>query len=279
MDMKESEMGGDSPVDLRKKLTLDDKFSFACGPWVPCFTECCARLELLLTPYDVLRLRKRLGLSFDEFVDTYGLIRHRTPHGFPEVMMRMDKENGGRCPFVTQEGCSVYEDRPGACRIYPIGRASTRAKADGSAQECYFTGREAHCKGFEQPKEWTVRGWIEDQGIEPYNRYNDMLMDLYVLKSRRRGLQLGPKHLQMFMMSCYNTDRFRDFVFKSGFLDRFLLDEDLVNRLREDDPALMEFSFRWLKFAFFQEPTLEIRKEVAVQAALHASRRSDPAKE
>jgi Fe-S-cluster containining protein len=249
-----------SAVDLDHKLSLDDAFEFGCGPWVSCFTECCGKLELLLTPYDVLRLRKRLGLSFESFLDTYALIRHRTPHGFPEVMMRMDAEAGKRCPFVTEQGCSLYEDRPGACRIYPIGRASTRDPENGRAREFYFTVKEAHCKGFEQPREWTVREWLEDQGMERYNEFNDLLMDLYVLKSRRPGLELGSKHLQMFIMSCYNTERFRDFIFESGFLARFRIDDRLAESLREDDTALLEFAFTWLKFALFQEPTLEVRR-------------------
>ena len=39
-------------------------FRFACHPGVVCFTECCRDLKLLLTPYDVIRLKNRLGLQF-----------------------------------------------------------------------------------------------------------------------------------------------------------------------------------------------------------------------
>ena len=271
--MENQEQGTGPAVDLERRLSLEDTFEFACGPWVPCFTECCGKLELLLTPYDVLRLRRRLNLSFESFLDAYALIRHRTAHGFPEVMMRMDPETGKRCPFVTDQGCSVYEDRPGACRIYPIGRASTRDRKDGQAKEFYFIVKEDHCKGFEQPRQWTVREWLEDQGMGLYNEFNDLLMDLYVLKSRRPRLELGPKHLKMFLMSCYNTDRFREFVFGSGFLAKFRIEKEVVKRLREDDVALLEFAFTWLKFALFQQPTLEVRKEAALNAAFEATRR------
>jgi uncharacterized protein len=244
-----------------QRLCSDDTFEFACGPEVSCFTECCGKLELLLTPYDVLRLRKRLNITTADFLDHHTVVRWKTRHGFPEVMMRMDKSRDGRCPFVTEKGCSVYEDRPGACRIYPIGRASTKNPVDGSPREFFFTVREAHCRGFEENRRWTIKEWLSDQGIENYNRINDLLMELYVLKFSRPGLQLNSKHMQMYMMACYNLERFRDFVFQSGFLRKFRLEPELVEQLSHDDQALLEFAFRWLRFAFFQEPVLEVIQE------------------
>lgn len=249
-------------IDTNARLSLDDSFRFDCGPHVRCFTECCGKLQLVLTPYDVLRLRKRLDLAPDQLLDEYTILRRRTPHGFPEVMLRMDPDSGKRCPFVTEAGCSVYEDRPGACRIYPIGRASTKHPILGTHEEFYFTVKEDHCRGFEQQREWTVREWIVDQGVEEYNRLNDLLMELYVLRSRRQRAELTPQHVQMFMMALYNGERFREFVLKSGFLRRFDVAPDLVERLASDDVELLEFAFRWLRFALFQEPTLTIREPV-----------------
>jgi hypothetical protein len=64
----------------------------------------------------------------------------------------------------------------------------------------------------------------------------------------------------MFMMSCYNTERFREFVFTSGFLKKFQVAPDLEAALREDDEALLRFAFQWLKFALFHEPTLVVKQ-------------------
>jgi len=153
----------------------------------------------------------------------------------------------------------VYEDRPGACRIYPLGRAATRSPLDGTPREFYFTVREEHCRGFEQPRQWAVRDWIGNQGLAEYNTFNDLLMDLYVLKSRRKGLTLGQQQMQMFIMSCYNLEKFREFIFKSAFLRKFDIDSDRVNAIGHDDAKLLEFAFDWLKFALFQEATLTIR--------------------
>jgi uncharacterized protein len=245
-------------LDPEARLSLDSEFCFACGPHVPCFTECCGKLELLLTPYDVLRLKNRLKLSSEDFLDIHATMRLRTAHGFPEVLMKMDPESK-RCPFVTPAGCSLYEDRPGACRIYPLGRASTSHPMDGSRREFYFTVREDHCRGFEETKTWKVREWLADQGVEDYNRLNDMLMELYVLRSRGKSVELGPQHIQMFVMACYNTEKFRSFVFKSRFLDKFDVDEALIEKMRTDDMKLLEFAFLWLRFALFREPVLNVK--------------------
>jgi hypothetical protein len=63
----------------------------------------------------------------------------------------------------------------------------------------------------------------------------------------------------MFFTACYDLDRFRSFVFESTFLERFELDDELVESLRNDDDALLRFAFRWLRFALFAEPVLPVR--------------------
>jgi Fe-S-cluster containining protein len=241
------------------KLTPEDTFRFECGPHVPCFTDCCAKLELRITPYDVLRLKRKLGISSGDFLDSYTNTKLGAVHGFPEFVLKMGSSNESQCPFVTPQGCSVYEDRPGACRMYPLGRASTSHPLDGSRREFYFTVKEDHCRGFEQKREWKVSEWVDDQGLIEYNQVNDLLMELYVLKTRGKAVALGPQHVQMFVMACYNLDRFRDFVFRSKFLEKFDLDKDVVATFGKNDLELLKFGVRWLRFALFREPVLKIR--------------------
>ena len=107
---------------LPKKYTLDSKIQFRCHPGVSCFTACCGHIDIILTPFDILRLRKHLNLPADEF-----LLRFTTPTyvektDLPGVKIHLDKD--GRCPFVTDEGCTIYSERPSACRYYPIGMAN-----------------------------------------------------------------------------------------------------------------------------------------------------------
>ena len=60
-------------LDDFPRLGLDDTFSFACHGRLPCFNVCCGDVNIVLTPYDVLRMRTKLALSSDEFLRKYTL--------------------------------------------------------------------------------------------------------------------------------------------------------------------------------------------------------------
>ena len=241
------------------RMTRKDCFQFFCGPSVQCFTECCRKLELALTPYDVLRLSRRLGVSSSEFLDDFTEIKSGSRHGFPEVFLKMQNTEEKLCHFVSEQGCVVYEDRPGACRTYPLGRASSKNRLTNINEEFFFVVRESHCRGFEQNKTWSVDEWLSDQDLEEYNRFNDLLMELYMLGFRSRSGELSTQRLQMFMMACYNLDKFREFIFRSSFLTKFEFSPERASSLETDDSCLLEFAFEWLKLALFRIPTLKLR--------------------
>ena len=101
-------------ADENKKLLrmeADHVFQFNCSPGVTCFTQCCQDVTIVLTPYDILRLKNSLGISSDEFLDKYTIILSKENRLIPMVVLKMNEQNK-RCPFVTDNGCSVYADRP-----------------------------------------------------------------------------------------------------------------------------------------------------------------------
>ena len=167
-------MNSSEPFQFLEK----EAFTFACHPGVPCFTECCRDLRLVLTPYDILRLKNRLGLASGAFLDDYTELQLGEHNGFPAVFLRMGTDERRTCPFVTPQGCRVYEDRPGACRIYPVGRGASKNESQGPTREIFFVVREPHCQGFQEPTEWTVGDWSKDQGLEHYNYFNDLWMEI-----------------------------------------------------------------------------------------------------
>jgi Fe-S-cluster containining protein len=236
-----------------------NRFRFLCHRDMECFTRCCAGLSLVLMPYDILRLKKWLGVSSQEFLGTYTeMIFDRHPR-FPMVVLRMKDEQGRKCPFVTLEGCTAYEDRPSACRIYPIGRAAMNPGSDGGTQEKYFVVREEHCLGFREPREWTIDDWVADQGLKEYDGMNTAWLDI-VTSTQSLGPEKDiPRKIQMFCMASYNLDSFRSFVFKSRFLDLFDVSPELRDRLASDDEALLAFAMDWLKFSLYGMNTMKLR--------------------
>jgi Fe-S-cluster containining protein len=231
-------------------------FLFSCHRDIPCFTKCCAKLHLILTPYDVLRMKNRLGLSSDEFLEKYTDPVVEDHSRFPTVKLKMKEDEQQACPFVTTKGCIIYEDRPGACRIYPLGRAASKPDGAKHAREKFFIVDEDHCLGTQEQRRWTVVEWLENEGLDEYNAMNDQWLEII---TSSKGLGSGsdiPRKIQMFFMASYNLDKFRKFVFETKFLEVFQLASDLKEKISRDDVALMKLAFDWLKFSLFGDKAL-----------------------
>ena len=67
----------------------------------------------------------------------------------------------------------------------------------------------------------------------------------------------------MVFMSLYNLDKFRDFVFKSTFLERFEIDKIKTEKIRESDTELLKFSYDWIKFGIFGQKTFQVKQKPA----------------
>jgi Fe-S-cluster containining protein len=245
--------------DVFRPLT-GETFQFNCHAGVACFNRCCAKLRLILSPYDIVRMKRRLGISSGEFLERYTeTLLHEHPR-FPMIRLRMvEDDEAKRCPFVTDKGCSIYEDRPGACRLYPIGRASMVVSDTQSPREHYFVIREDHCEGFKEEKTWTLDEWVSHEGLPFYLDMNDQwLAVLNSPKSLGPEKYLAKKHT-MFFLASYDLDQFRKFVLESRFFSRFDLSPEKKEAVLSTDEALLLFAYDWLKFSLFGEPTLTPR--------------------
>ncbi len=247
------------------RLGLDDKFKFGCHPGVSCFNRCCHDVNIFLSPYDVLRLKNRLGMTSTEFLDRYALLPVQKEMKTPVVVLRMNDDETKSCPFLNDDGCSVYTDRPWPCRMYPLGMAAQKDTPDGwGGEKFYFLLQEEACKGFGEDTEWTVRQWLDDQGIYEYDRWGDGYKELTLHQFFESDeAALSPEKMHMLFTACYDLDRFREFVFESTLLDRFEIDEEFVEAMRTDDEELLRFGYLWLQFSLFGEKTIRVKAEVA----------------
>lgn len=235
------------------RVGLKSRFKFQCHPGVPCFTKCCRGINIILTPYDIIRLKNRLGLSSEEFLAIYTEPHIMEKTDLPVVTLKLLDDEAQSCPFVREEGCLVYEDRPTTCRYYPLGVASLTHKEGADDEGFYFFVDEAHCKGFEEDKTWTVAEWRRDQGVDRHDEINAEWTDLLVRKrSFPQNIKLTEQSKQMFFMVSYNIDKFREFVFDSSFLQRYEVDAATQERIKNDEIELLNFGMRWLKFVFFK---------------------------
>ncbi|MBT3218619.1 MAG: YkgJ family cysteine cluster protein [Proteobacteria bacterium] len=237
------------------RFGLSDRFKFGCHPGVSCFNHCCRDINIFLTPYDVLRLKNHLGISSIEFHDKYSVVPFNKEIKQPVPLIRMREEDKS-CPFVSDEGCTVYEDRPWACRMYPLGMAAPRDE-DQQGDRFYFLMEEEHCHGFKEDTEFSVAEWIGNQKIREYDEAGELFKPITLHPFFESG-DMSPAKMDMFFLAAYNLDRFRRFLFESSFLDKFDVEPEVLEAIKEDDYELMKFGFRWLRFTLGFEPTMKM---------------------
>lgn len=255
------------------RLGLDSRFRFKCHKDISCFTQCCRGIKIMLTPYDIVRLKNRLDLSSTEFLAIYTEPHLLEKTDLPVVTLKLLDDEKESCPFVRdKEGCIVYGDRPSTCRYYPLGVASLSYKEENDDGGFYFFVDEPHCKGFEEDKEWTVREWRKDQGVDIHDEINAKWTDLLVRKrSFPKNVKLSEQSKKMFFTTSYDIDQFKQFVFESTFLNLYEIDADTVNKIKEDEIALLQFGFKWIKWVLYKIGDFKINKEAA------AARQKTPA--
>jgi Fe-S-cluster containining protein len=260
--MREIEKLKEAILKEYPRLDKSSEFTFRCHPGVSCFNECCGDVNIFLTPYDIIRLKNNLSITSEEFLSKYTLAPFDENLKYPVIMLKMEENEKKSCPFVGPEGCTVYEDRPWACRMYPLGLASPGENSKELNDEFYFLLQESVCKGFESDRKLTVADWLEDQGINEYNEMGEYFKDLTTHKYFTEGNDLPPKKIEMFFTTCYNIDKFRKFVFETTFLDKFEVDDKTVAAMEKDDVELLKFGYQWLRFALFGEKTIKIKSDV-----------------
>jgi len=247
------------------KMTTRSRFKFRCHSGVSCFTKCCHGVNIMLTPYDIVRLKNRLQMSSEEFLAVYTTPQVLEKTDLPVVTLKMLDDVPGEpaCPFVREDGCLVYADRPTACRYYPLGFGSLNYKEE-TEDGFYFLVQEPHCRGFEEDKEWTVEEWRRDQGVDRHDEINSLWTELIVRKrSIPSNVRMTQKSKNMFFTASYDLDRFRRFVFESSFLTLYDIDPEEVERIRTDELALLNFSFRWLNWLLFKDGEFKMNESVA----------------
>lgn len=232
-----------------QRLPETGAFQFACHAGLSCFNLCCRNLNLFLYPYDILRLKNRLGLSSGEFIDRYVDVVMREGNYFPDVLLSMSESAGKTCPFLTSTGCGVYSDRTYSCRMFPLEQG---LHFDGVSQEgrmIYFFRPPEFCLGRHQNRPLTVADWIHDQQVEEYIQMTRQwagIKALFTVNPWDADGPYGPMG-KMAFMAAYNIDAFREFVFNSSFLKRYRVPDHILEKIRAAETELMIFGFEWIK--------------------------------
>ncbi len=142
-------------------------FSYICNQC----GMCCRDKVITLSPYDVFRIARAVGISTGEAVD-----RYTTRRG---SILRFVAD--GRCAALDGARCSLHPGRPLACRLYPLGLERARAR-DGPAHVERFVPLEPAAGSLGVYGEsGTVASFLDRQDASPYldavERYRSLIAD------------------------------------------------------------------------------------------------------
>ena len=245
-----------------KPITPEGIFSFACHPGVSCFNKCCHEIDVILTPVDILKMKTALKIRSDEFLKKYTTLQTLKDTGIPLVKLLMSENSNGACIFLDgSKGCSIYQNRPQVCRSYPLGLGTLdprheKLQTEGQSPEARFMIQEDMCKGHLEPKTWTLKKWMEDQGTVVMEEGNKPWMEI-VAKLKAMKINDKQNHeISLFIMASYDLDTFWKFVFESSFLERFEVDINTIKSIHSEQESLLKFGMEWLLFALFNEGTI-----------------------
>jgi Fe-S-cluster containining protein len=231
-------------------------FQFECHPGVACFTFCCRNVDMILYPYDIIRLKKCLGIDSEKFMRTHTVVEKGDNPYFPTVKLKLTEDKA--CPFLSDDGCTVYKDRPSACRTYPLERAVDRSMVNGVVEEYYFLTNHSYCLGHQENQRLTVSQWVRSQKLMDYNAMNELWaeIDTVFRQNPWQGEGAAGEKQQLAFMVCYNIDGFRRFAEDHKLIKQFKIDKHFRKRIAKEDEELLKFGFQWLKLVLTGKSSL-----------------------
>ncbi len=173
-------------------LTDSDLLQLTCGA-AGCSSTCCkATAPIVLNPYELARVCKATRMSYEDLLDVVDTDRAK---GFPLVMLPRDPA----CHFWTATGCRIYEARPLACRLFPLGRVFENGRSHIVLPEVN------RCSGLVPAPAKTVAAYLQEQDtalfIEMADRWIEFVSDI-----ERLPLQDAPVTSVAFHMLVYSPD-------------------------------------------------------------------------
>ena len=190
-----------------KLYTSNDMVKADCGDCAGC-SACCHGMgeSIVLDPLDIYRLTTNLELSFEQLLNQYIELNVVDGIILPNLRMTGEKE---ACGFLDVTGrCSIHANRPGICRLFPLGRFYE----DG----CFKYFLQVHeCKKENRTKV-KVKKWIDTPNLKQYEWFvNDWHNFLKNMEERAGGAdETAAKQVSMFLLQNFYIkpyDRSKDF--------------------------------------------------------------------
>lgn len=162
----------DIEVDI---LDRDSTFDFKCNACGACCTNSTIE-SIVFRAYDVFNLSIGLNIEPSEVVEKHGNVYLGPTSGLPVIQLKpvaletpesmtnllLTGKLSIVCPFLKDKKCSVHANKPGSCRLYPLGRLVQMSKEDADKDEntetIYFIQKNILCG--DTGEKHTIDNWL-----------------------------------------------------------------------------------------------------------------------
>ena len=222
-------------------IGLDDTFKFHC---TQCGRCCVNREDIMLSPMDIFKMAKELGLTptkfFAQYCETYIGDTSRMP-----IIRLQPVGDEMRCPLLKNHKCSVHKVKPSVCALYPLGRYIALEKGDYSEEgvgksEVKYLLQPIDCGDDSQTH--TVREWLSDFDIkledEAFIRWHQT-----IAKVSTTIKELEKKWDMITMMQVWFVTRvflYERYDTEDPFMPQFEENAGIVINMLDDVPRLKE---------------------------------------
>lgn len=172
-----------SEISDGRLYTENDMVRADTGNCAGCRQVCCRGMEssIILDPYDVYRLTRKLQKTFDELLNDK--IEINIVDGIMLPNMKMAAETDA-CGFLGEDNrCLIHDARPGVCRLFPLGRYWESE----SSYKYILQKNQCHKPGLSKIK---VKKWID---IEEGSAYEHFIVSWhkYLKKTEEAAAELA----------------------------------------------------------------------------------------
>jgi Fe-S-cluster containining protein len=158
-----------------------------------CAANCCKNgPPIILNPYEIDRICVAAGMSYEDLLD---VVETDRADGFPLVMLPRDPA----CHFWIAKGCRIYEARPLACRLFPLGRVFENGRS-----HIVLPGRNI-CSGLIPSPSHTLEDYLQEQVTKIHIAMADQWIE-FVSEMEQQGLPDAQVTSVAFHMLVYSPD-------------------------------------------------------------------------
>ena len=191
-----------------KLYGLNDMVKVGCHDCAGC-SDCCRDMgeSILLDPYDIFRLEKNLGQTFEQLLS--GPVELHVDEGLILPNLKMQGNEKPACTFLNEQGrCKIHAFRPGLCRLFPLGRNYEEDKLN------YFLL--IHECPMKNKSKMKVSRWIDTEQVKEYEKFlvswhnftKRLRAEIAAYTSEETIKQLNMRFLQTFYLRSYEQEDF-----------------------------------------------------------------------